>query len=146
MAEALAWIKRFWWVFAIVAAIGLTLWIGGLIAAPFVWLGDKLDGVFCYSQECKAERLQDALDAALSDRDARLEELEGRQAISEANDAAQARILQSRTITTEAVTQAQGAPDAQTPVSGDLARVLVMADDRLCAVQPASCAGQPADR
>ena len=143
MADAIALIKRFWWALAIVAAVGCFLWLKGLVMAPFVAAGEWL----CLpSSDCAEQRLRDALDAALSDRDARLEELEGRQAVSEANDAAQARNLQYRTITTEAVSQAQGAPHAPTPVTGDLAGVLVSADDRLCAVQPASCAGQPADR
>lgn len=138
MADALAWIKRFWWVFAIVAVIGATLWIGGLIAAPFVWLGERL----CLpGSDCQIGRLRDRLDASESQNDAFAEQTEGREEIARANDAAQVVILETRTITERAVTEAQGAPDAQTPVGPDRDARARSVRERLCLANPGSCPG-----
>lgn len=124
-----------------------------LVTALAVGLGLMLlsrwwDGLWSWlpwSQEARLGRAEAELDQAEADLAARKLELDLKdkqaQAVQTANDT----LIQVRTATERAVTQAQGAPDAAQPVDTDRLERLRGADRRLCALAPVACADQSAE-
>lgn len=120
------------WFWVLLALAVLLIW---LAAARFLGFGD----VFCLSDGCQLERARERLERTESDLSARNEEAEGRQAVQQEAERSHTIILETRTITTQAVAEAYGAPDADTPLDPERADRLRRADERLCAVADSAC-------
>jgi hypothetical protein len=136
--------REFWlYVVAPVVAIILAVLLWNVVSAPFVWLGERFDAVFCVSAECKLERAEAERDRLKSEVSARLEEREAREALRQAVERSNTVILETRTITERAVTEAEGAPDADTPLDPARADRLRAHDRGLCDLAPESCAVAP---
>jgi hypothetical protein len=126
------------WFWLAVIGVAVILW---LFVSRFLGWGD----VFCLSDGCQLDRTRAQLERAQSDLSARNEESEGRTAIQREADAAQVVVIETVRTVTEATTQAQGAPDAQTPVGPDRTARARAVRQRLCVAHPESCPGQSAD-
>lgn len=124
------------WFWLAVICLAVIVW---LFVARFLGWGD----VFCLSDGCQLDRTRAELERTQSDLSARNEEAEGRTALNRQAEAAQVVIVETRTIAVEASAQTHGAPDADTPLSPDLAGVLGDADRRMCAASPGSCSTGP---
>lgn len=123
------------WGLALIALAVIVVWV---LAARFLGFGD----VFCTSDACKLARTQRELDLTRSDLSARNEEAEGEAVIRQQEDAARVVVLETRTIVTQAQAEAQGAPDAQTPVGPERDARARAVRERLCMAHPGTCAGQ----
>lgn len=135
-----AWrLLRSAWGLALVAVVLLLLW---LLAARFLGFGD----VFCLSDGCQLERTREALEIERSRSGALTEQTEAREAVQQEAERSHTIILETRTVASEASAATHGAPDADSPLSPDLAGILGDADQRMCMAEPAACPGSAPDR
>jgi hypothetical protein len=127
------------WFWFCVLGIALILW---LFAARFLGFGD----VLCLSDRCQLEEAREGLEVERSRSAALTEQTEAREAVQQEAERSQTIIIETRTVAVEASAATHGAPDADTPLSPDLAGVLGDADRRMCMANPASCPGRTPDR
>ena len=113
-----------------------------LLAARFLGFGD----VFCLSDGCQLEQTREALEVERSRSGALTEQTEAREAVQREAERSHTVILEARTVAVEASAATHGVPDADTPLSPDLADLLADVDGRMCGVESAVCTGGSADR
>ena len=132
-------IVRTAWFWIAVLILALLLW---LLAARFLGFGD----FFCLSDGCQLERTREALEIERSRSGALTEQTEAREAVQQEAERSHTIILETRTVASEASAATHGAPDADSPLSPDLAGILGDADQRMCMAEPAACPGRAPDR
>lgn len=126
---------------AIIACVGLILFIGAGLARPS-FLGFKFDP---FGMDRRTiDNLTTERDFARSDASARSLEVEGMVEQQARIEAAANRAARAATIAAQATTEARSAPDADTPLDPTRADRLHAVDRELCALSPASCASRAA--
>lgn len=112
-----------------------------IIAAAHFW--NQWTAWLPWSVESRLERVERDLARTTSDLSARTLEVEAAQQQAAQTEARHTREVIVREITVQAVTQARGAPDAETPLDPDRLERLRSHDDGLCNVRPGVCAPSP---
>lgn len=137
-ADLFSLVRRFWWLIAAILAVIVVL----VLWSQLVGLVERINPFDAESRAARAER---ALEIARSEISAREAESEGREAMNDANGQAQVVIIETRTITERAVTEAEGAPDAEISVGPERDARLRDWRNGLCLAHPGSCADPASD-
>lgn len=127
---------------AILACIGMIAFVGLGLARPS-FLGFTFDPFGMNARALKNATAR--ADYAESDASARGLEAEGERDQAQRVETFSRVLIETQALTTQAITEARSAPDANEPLPAERADRLRRVDDGLCVVSPAICAPSPTE-